>query len=100
MFNYPREYVQLPWRVCSTTLGSMFNYLGEYVQLPWGVCSSTLGGMYLGSMFNYPGEYVQLPFCCSLFRAFGPPLEVRKKMGSWQARHFVRNFDTDLVGWV
>ena len=33
--------------------GSMFNYPGEYFQLPWGVCSTTLG-----SMFNYPGEYV------------------------------------------
>ena len=21
-------------------------------------------------------------------------------MGSWQARHFVQNFDADLVGWV
>ena len=24
----------------------------------------------------------------------------RKMMGSWQARHFVQNFDADLVGWV
>ena len=24
----------------------------------------------------------------------------RKMMGSWQARHFVRNFDADLLGWV
>ena len=55
IFNYPGEYVQLPWGVCSTTLGSMFNYPGEYFQLPWGVFSTTLG-----SMFNYPGEYVQL----------------------------------------
>ena len=27
MFNYPREYVQLSYEVCSTTLGRMFNYL-------------------------------------------------------------------------
>ena len=39
-------------------------------------------------------------FCCSLFRAFEPPLEVRKERGSWQARRFVRNFDADLVGCV
>ena len=32
MFNYPGEYVQLPWGVCSTTLVSMFNYPGEFVQ--------------------------------------------------------------------
>ena len=24
----------------------------------------------------------------------------RKMMGSWQASHFVQNFDADLVGWV
>ena len=54
------EYIQLPWGVCSTTLGSMFTTWGvcypwEYVQLPWGVCSTTLGSMfdYPGIMFNY-----------------------------------------------
>ena len=57
MFNYPGEYFQLPWGVCSTTLGSMFNYPGEYFQLPWGVFSTTLG-----SMFNYPGKNVRLPW--------------------------------------
>ena len=64
MFNYPGEYVELPWVIFSTTLGGMFNYPGDYVQLPqrvcsttWGVCSTTLG-----SMFNYPREYFQLPW--------------------------------------
>ena len=50
LFNYPRKYVQLPLGVCSITMGSMFNYHREYVQLPWGVCSTTLG-----SMFQLPG---------------------------------------------
>ena len=54
-FNYLGEYFQLPWGVCSTTLGSIFNYLGEYFQLPWGVFSATLG-----SIFSYLGEYFQL----------------------------------------
>ena len=49
MFNYPWQYVQLQWEVCSTTLGTMFNSPGEYVPLPWGVFSTTLG-----NMFNYP----------------------------------------------
>ena len=42
----------------------MFNYPGEYVQLPWGVYSTTLGNMfnYPGSMFNYPGELKILPW--------------------------------------
>merc|ERR1712188_213246 len=53
IINYPGEYFPLPWGVCSTTLGSMFNYLGEHCQLPWGVFSTNLG-----SVFNYPGEYV------------------------------------------
>ena len=44
MFNYPREYFQLPSKVCLTTLGSMFNYPGEYGQLLWGICSTTLTG--------------------------------------------------------
>ena len=57
MFNYPREYVQLPWGVSATTLGSMFKYHVVYVQVPWGVCSTTLR-----SMFNYPGEYFQIPW--------------------------------------
>ena len=48
LFNYPREFVELP--------SGMFNYPRGYVQLLWGVCSTTLG-----SMFNYPGEYVQIP---------------------------------------
>ena len=38
--------VQVPWVVCSTTLGSMLNYPREYVQLPWGVCSTTLGSVF------------------------------------------------------
>ena len=42
MINYLGEYV---------TLGSMFDYPGEYVQLPWGVFSTTLG-----SILNYLGE--------------------------------------------
>ena len=45
MFNYPWEYVQLPWGVCSTTLWSMFNYPGEYVQLPQGAFSGNFGGI-------------------------------------------------------
>ena len=64
MFNYPREYFQLPLGVFSITLGSIFKYPGQYFQLPWGVFSTTLG-----SMFNYLGEYVQLPWeeCSTTF---------------------------------
>merc|ERR1739848_240496 len=58
------EYRQLPWGVCSTTLGSMFTTWGvcypwEYVQLPWGVCSTTPGSMFTTWGVCYPGEYVQ-----------------------------------------
>ena len=55
MFNYLVEFVQLPWGVCSTTMGSIFTTLVS--MLPLGVCSTTLG-----SISNYPGEYVQLPW--------------------------------------
>ena len=63
-FNYPQEYFQLPWGVFSTTLGSIFNYLGEYVQLPWEYFQLSWGvfSTILGSMFSYPGENVQLPW--------------------------------------
>ena len=81
MFNYPGEYVQLPWAVFSTTLGSMSNYPGEYIQLPRGVCSTTLlslpWGVFpttLGSISNYPGEYFStIPG--SIFN--GPPSHIR-----------------------
>ena len=74
MIGRTGEYVQLPWGVFSTTLGSMFNYPWEYVQLPWGVCSTTLG-----SMFNYPWEYVQLAWVvCSTSLGFGAALPKAK----------------------
>ena len=73
MFNYPREYVQLPWGVCSTTLGSVFNYPGECVQLPSGVCLTTLG-----IMFNYPEECVQLSWgvCSATLVELGVSVEL------------------------
>ena len=36
----------------------------------------------------------------TMFCVSEPPLDVRKEMGSWQARRLVRNFDADLVGRV
>ena len=81
-------------------------------------------------MFNHPWEHAQLPsiqyFHLLLFKGFRELEEqrwlknhnenlielfgtkamflsrtgARKMMGSWQACHFVRNFDADLVGCV
>ena len=89
MFNYPGEYVQLPWGVFSTTLGTMFNYPGEYIQLPWGVCTTTLGeyvqlpwgvcSTTLGSIFNYLGEYL---FVQQYWHGSATPPSKKHRLGS------------------
>ena len=80
MFNFLREYVQLPLGVCSTTLGNMFTTLGS--MLPLGVCSTTLR-----NIFNYPRECFQLPWGVwsttlpeNDLKKFGKPFNVFKRM--------------------
>ena len=93
MFNYPGEYVQLPWGVCSTTLGSMFKYPGEYVQLHLVVLSPTLGvcSTTLGSIVNYPGEYflAQLPWGAIQGKSFNESSEKRSIFSG--GRRFSKN---------